>query len=368
MHPGSREDAAEGVLPGDCGKDRALNSGHRAVAGCVPGAARSGVEGEIGRFRGRHMTPVPRAASLAELNQMLADADEVDEHRRIAARIETDGQAAAREVPLLNPLPGNAFQAAAALSCRVDAKAMICVRQSYYSVPARLAGRRGARSRWALTGSTSGMTGVLVARHTRSLHKGSENLVLDHLPGGPRAHRPGALAGATALVSARADRRVHRWAPTVLGHRTPQGRDRNGTKALIGVLLLHRTLPTEAVLAGIDAAVGGGAPSRSGPESSERVWGTLAQVSLHPRQFRVTGHAPRAARPSRSVDEHPRGEASFADRAWSSRGRPAAGSGVWCSPRDTSDSRGQIKPSSWGHIKLTEPEGVVNFRQHRVSR
>jgi len=133
---------------------------------------------------------------------------------------------------------------------------MICVRQSYYSVPARLAGRRGARSRWALTGSTSGMTGVLVARHTRSLHKGSENLVLDHLPGGPRAHRPGALAGATALVSARADRRVHRWAPTVLGHRTPQGRDRDGTKALIGVLLLHRTLPTEAVLAGIDAAVG----------------------------------------------------------------------------------------------------------------
>ena len=281
MHPGSCEDAAEGVLPGDCGKDRALNSGHRAVAGCVPGAARSGVEGEIGRFRGRHMTPVPRAASLAELNQMLADADEVDEHRRIAARIETDGQAAAREVPLPNPLPGNAFQAAAALSCRVDAKAMICVRQSYYSVPARLAGRRGARSRWALTGSTSGMTGVLVARHTRSLHKGSENLVLDHLPGGPRAHRPGALAGATALVSARADRRVHRWAPTVLGHRTPQGRDRNGTKALIGVLLLHRTCP----------------PRRCSPGSTQR-WGVvLPQVRdrSHPsgcggpwRKFRYT--------------------------------------------------------------------------------
>jgi len=89
---------------------------------------------------------------------MLADADAVDEHRRIAARAETVGQAAAREAPLLNPLPGNAFQAAAALSCRVDAKARICVRQSYYSVPARLAGRRGARSRWALTGSTSGMT------------------------------------------------------------------------------------------------------------------------------------------------------------------------------------------------------------------
>jgi hypothetical protein len=34
--------------------------------------------------------------------------------------------------------------------------------------------------------------------------------------------------------------------------------DRDGTKALIGVLLLHRTLPTEVVLAGIDAAVAAG--------------------------------------------------------------------------------------------------------------
>ena len=71
---------------------------------------------------------------------MLADADEVDEHRRIAARGETVGQAAAREVPLLNPLPGNAFRAAAALSCRVDAKARICVRQSYNG-PRRRANR-----------------------------------------------------------------------------------------------------------------------------------------------------------------------------------------------------------------------------------
>ena len=105
------------------------------------------------------MTPVPPAAALAELNQMLADVDEVDEHRPIAARVETVGQAAAREVPLLNPLPGNAFRAAA-LSCRVDAKTMICVSGSR-TIRCRpgLAGRRGARSRWALTGSTSGMTG-----------------------------------------------------------------------------------------------------------------------------------------------------------------------------------------------------------------
>ena len=50
---------------------------------CQPGKEgaheKGGVEGEIGRFRRRHLTPVPRAASLAELNQMLADADEVDD-------------------------------------------------------------------------------------------------------------------------------------------------------------------------------------------------------------------------------------------------------------------------------------------------
>ena len=68
---------------------------------CQPGKEgaheKGGVEGEIGRFRRRHLTPVPRAASLAALNQMLTHADEVDEHRRIAARTETVGQAAARE-------------------------------------------------------------------------------------------------------------------------------------------------------------------------------------------------------------------------------------------------------------------------------
>ena len=227
---------------------------------CQPGKEgaheKGGVEGEVGRFRRRHLTPVPRAASLAELNQMLADADEVDEHRRIAARAETVGQAAAREVPLLNPLPANAFLAAAALSCRVDTKARICVRQSYYSVPARLAGRRvqvALGADWLDVRHD----GVLVARHTRSLHKGSEDLVLDHYLE-VLAHRPGAFAGATALVSARAagaftDAHQRFWDTA----RRRSG-DRDGTKALIGVLLLHRTLPTEAVLAGIDAAVAAG--------------------------------------------------------------------------------------------------------------
>jgi transposase len=98
---------------------------------CTPGIEgaheKGGVEGEIGRFRRRHLTPVPHVGSLAALNQALAAADARDQGRRIAARTETVGAAAAREVPLLRPLPATAFDPAQVLSCRVDAKARICV-------------------------------------------------------------------------------------------------------------------------------------------------------------------------------------------------------------------------------------------------
>ena len=80
--------------------------------------------------------------SLAALNQALAAADARDDARRIGGRAETVGEAAAREMALLRPLPAEPFDVALVLSCRVDAKARICVRQSYYSVPARYAGRR----------------------------------------------------------------------------------------------------------------------------------------------------------------------------------------------------------------------------------
>jgi len=224
---------------------------------CIPGIdgahEKGGVEGEIGRFRRRHLTPVPHLGSLAALNTALVAADARDDARRIGARAETVGAAAAREVPLLRPLPDEAFDVAATLSCRVDAKARVCVRQSYYSVPARYAGRR-LEVRLGATTVSAVDAGTVVATHTRSLHKGSEDLVLDHYLE-VLGRKPGALAGATALVGARASgvfTPVHQrfWdaARRDLG-------DGPGTRALIGVLLLHRTLPPAAVAAGMDAAV-----------------------------------------------------------------------------------------------------------------
>ena len=211
------------------------------------------MEGEIGRFRRRHLTPIPHVGSLEALNAALAAADARDDARRIAGRAETVGQVAAREMALLAPLPAEPFDVALRLSCRVDAKARICVRQSYYSVPARYAGRR-LEVRLGATMITVYDGTKIIAEHPRSLRKYSEDLVLDHYLE-VLSRKPGAFAGSTPLAAARASgmftvdhQRFWENARRRLG-------DGRGTRALIGVLLLHRTLPAEAVIAGMQAAL-----------------------------------------------------------------------------------------------------------------
>lgn len=202
---------------------------------------------------------MPKAASLAELNAAMAAGDLLDQDRHIAARIETVGQAAARELPSLRGLPREPFDVSTLLACHVDAKARICVRQSYYSVPAHLAGARvsvalGARS-FIVRDARPGRPAVVVAEHVRSLHKNTQDLVLDHYLE-VLAHRPGALPGATALASARTAGLFTTEHERFWTAARRQHGDSAGTRALIGVLLLHRTLPREAVLAGMAAAVG----------------------------------------------------------------------------------------------------------------
>ncbi len=63
---------------------------------CGPGVEgaheKGGVEGEIGRYRRRWMVPVPRVASLAELNARLAEADLADDRRHIEFRTASCGR------------------------------------------------------------------------------------------------------------------------------------------------------------------------------------------------------------------------------------------------------------------------------------
>ena len=82
---------------------------------CEPGIAgaheKGGVEGEVGRFRRRHLVPVPRVQSLAELNALLEAADRSDDARHIAGRLATVRQMAEAERPTLGPLPAEPFEA-----------------------------------------------------------------------------------------------------------------------------------------------------------------------------------------------------------------------------------------------------------------
>jgi hypothetical protein len=117
---------------------------------CEPGIAgaheKGGVEGDIGWFRRNHLTPVPAFDTLAELNVYMADCDTADAQRWVTGRGPGAGDRvhslAALERQALWVLPGERFTAVTRLSARVDTKARVCVRQCFYSVPARLVGQR----------------------------------------------------------------------------------------------------------------------------------------------------------------------------------------------------------------------------------
>ncbi|MFB9968301.1 IS21 family transposase [Sinosporangium siamense] len=228
---------------------------------CQPGVTgaheKGGVEGDIGWFRRNHLVPVPEAASLAELNEMIDLWDLQDQARRIGSRAHTIGEYFATEQPLLRPVPQEPFETGLLLPVRVDRYSQITVRTNRYSVPARLIGRPlrvmlHASELIVYDGSES------VARHERLFAKASCRLELDHYLE-VLIRKPGALPGATALEQARAAGKftpVHDtwWAAACKAHG-----DRDGTRALIEVLLLARHIPTEYLVAGLAAALRAGA-------------------------------------------------------------------------------------------------------------
>ena len=244
---------------------------------CTPGRdgahEKGGVEGEGGRFRRTHLVPMPVVDSLAELNARLAEFDRRDDARRITGRPQSVGHDFTLETRVLLPLPVEGFETGLTLSPRVDRHARITVRQCRYSVPAKLIGRRvrvllRATELLVFDGARQ------VAVHARATMRGAEVLTLDHYLE-VLTRKPGALPGATALSQARAAGTFTAtddafWAAARTAARS-NDRDSNrgdgsdgdaaGTRALIEVLLLHRTLPTDAVVAGMRAALTLGTPN-----------------------------------------------------------------------------------------------------------
>jgi transposase len=227
---------------------------------CVPGAEgaheKGGVEGEIGRFRRGFLVPVPRVASLAELNARLAEDDLADSRRHIGYRAASVAADFTAEQRFLAPLPGEGFDTGTVLWPRADKFARISVGKCRYSVPARLIGARvriklGANELEVYDGSAR------VAVHPRLAASGAEHLDLDHYLE-ILLRKPGALPGSLPLAQARkagAFTPAHEALWSAARSRLGDG---PGTRALIEVLLLHRRLPAASVTAGITAALGAG--------------------------------------------------------------------------------------------------------------
>jgi hypothetical protein len=202
---------------------------------------------------------MPVVESLAELNERIKEWDARDLGRRVGTRIRTVGEDFEAEQPLLAPLPAERFDPGLVLHPRVDRSALITVRMAKYSVPARLIGRK---VRVSLRASElvvfDGRTQV--ARHERVVERYGQSVHLDHYLE-VLARKPGALPGSTALARAResgAFTSAHEafWAES----RKVNG-DAAGTRELIDVLLLHRSLRASDVIAGIRAALSVGAVS-----------------------------------------------------------------------------------------------------------
>ncbi|MGA4543436.1 Mu transposase domain-containing protein [Uniformispora flossi] len=228
---------------------------------CRPGLAgaheKGGVEGQIGWYRRNHFVPVPEVASLTELNALVEQWDAADDARRIGTRPLTVGEAFEQERGLLAPLPEEEFETGLRLLPRVDRYSQVTVRMNKYSVPVRLIGRRvevllHASHLVVYDGD------VEVARHERLTGKCRSRLELDHYLEA-LVRKPGALPGATALDQARAAGRftpLHDawWDAARAAHG-----EREGTRALIDVLLLGRSIGHEHLVTGLAAALRVGA-------------------------------------------------------------------------------------------------------------
>jgi transposase len=248
---------------------------------------KGGVESEVGRFRRRHLVPVPQVGSLAELNELLEDACFADLERRIAGRADTVGEALRSETRALAELPLEDFDPAERATPRVDAKALVTVRQNRYSVPVSLVGLRVQATIGAREVVLRHEGGQEVARHERLPGRFMVSAKLDHYLELLR-RKPGALAGSLPL---RQERERGRW-PACFDElwRGLEGRygRSEAARQMVDVLLLCREAgPARVELAARGALAAGALDGRA--------VALLARRTERPPVGRVEGLEPRLA-------------------------------------------------------------------------
>jgi transposase len=221
---------------------------------CNParGNEKGGVEQEVGRFRRRWWTPVPRGADLDELNAFLVECCGKDHERRIDGRTENVGESFAHERGQLRSQPGEAFELTERMAVTVDAEACVRVKTNRYSTPLR----PGTRVEVYVDAAHVEVrhNGGCVARHERCYWVRQQVLRLEHYLG-VLERKPGALAHSQALAQYR---QAGLWPESFdriwRGLIQRQGQA-SGTREMIGLLRLLETHGQQALRSAIEQAL-----------------------------------------------------------------------------------------------------------------
>ncbi len=218
-----------------------------------------GVEGDIGRFRGRHSVPVPEVSSIEELNELLEEACWVDLDRTVTGQTETVGERLDRETAAAGHAPARAAPDVGGGDPRVDSKALATVRHESLLGAGVVGGvedhargrcwrdpRSGMTARWSRV--TSGCTG-------HHLISAQLDHYLDLL-----ARKPGALARSLAL---RQERDRGDW-PACFDQLWTRDSGappaaRQAARQMVDVLLLCREHDAEQVELAVRGALAAGA-------------------------------------------------------------------------------------------------------------
>ncbi len=250
---------------------------------------KGGVEGEVGRFRRRHLVPVPQVDSLSELNDLLAAGFIADLKRTIRGRSETVGQALHAESALLRTLPSDPFDAREQTTPRVDSKALVTVRQNRYSVPVALVGRKvlvkiGAREVEVFHEHRE------IARHERLQGRFGVAARLDHYLDLLK-RKPGALRSSLPL---RQERERGAW-PECFDElwKAIEGRygSSEAARQMVDVLLLCREMsPARVELAARGALTAGATDGRAVQVLARRAQRPPCEhIELEPRLAQIGG-------------------------------------------------------------------------------
>jgi transposase len=218
---------------------------------CTPGEGheKGGVEGENGYYRRNHLVPLPKVRSWDELNAFLLEQCQRDEQRVIGERSQSVGAGMCLEREHLLPLAEEGFELASIHFPTVNTSGCVRVLTNFYSTPAPVG--REVQVKVYAADVEIWSEGKCIARHERCFSRQKKVLNLEHYLEA-LSKKPGALAGSTPLEQWRAQ---GRWPESFdrLWDALKQRRGkRDGTRAMIDLLLVGRHRGYEALREAIE--------------------------------------------------------------------------------------------------------------------